>query len=867
MTEWMDLYLHAVEHTKTKLVEDLDRYLEDKEKIPSYEQFLADRKHYIEQLWLNVWLNAVTNDVSKSGKKAYLKEAGYEVEGVDKKLINQLFRNEMRTYRPFDAIKWLNDTFSSNHIDWEERYEKRRAHFLKQEKEKKLFEKRSDVKKKLIKTVLKSVKQHHLTLYLYVRYYVACQLAIDVRKKLNDPIIDVHKLEETLREEDGLDSFPSPYPKVSAFLEELMGTSDKVSLQWDRRHYEYETYYYEYERLITYYLCELVPKWAIHQLPPPLLSEFHQAYGEPLTEEKLTDIMIEPLFELVNEYFLLIQSEYIRDLLQLADIPFDLTVHEEIYERQLAEQERRKVEMSAEIERKKAEEARMMEDLFGREYSPPAGRDIQYVLHIGETNTGKTYEALKRMKEAKSGLYLAPLRLLALEVYDKLNTEGIPCSLKTGEEEKTVEGAAHISCTVEMFHEKDFYEVVVIDEAQMIADKDRGFSWYRAMTKANAREVHIIGSRNSKNMILQLLGHSRVHIRDYRRGIPLQVETKAFDMGETTQGDALVCFSRRRVLEVASDLQSDGWAVSMIYGSMPPETRKKQIQRFINGETTVVVSTDAIGMGLNLPIRRIVFLENEKFDGMTRRRLTSQEVKQIAGRAGRKGLYDVGKVAFARDIEHMTRLLQQEDESISSFTIAPTNAILQRFQKYARTLGTFFELWEKFESPVGTKKASLSEEQELYRLIHDTEIEARLSVLDLYGFLHLPFSTNEPRLVEQWRDTMMAIVHKEELPEPLIKKDSLEELELSYKAAGLHLLFLYRLNRRTEALYWERIREEISDDIHEILKTGVKHIQTACRKCGKSLAWDFPFQICDDCYVSRYGKKSKDDHEEPLGKE
>ena len=60
-------------------------------------------------------------------------------------------------------------------------------------------------------------------------------------------------------------------------------------------------------------------------------------------------------------------------------------------------------------------------------------------------------------------------------------------------------GAKHISSTVEMFHEKDYYEIIVIDEAQMIADKDRGFSWYRAIMKANAKEVHIIGSKNIKN--------------------------------------------------------------------------------------------------------------------------------------------------------------------------------------------------------------------------------------------------------------------------------------------------------------------------------------------------------------------------------
>ena len=54
-------------------------------------------------------------------------------------------------------------------------------------------------------------------------------------------------------------------------------------------------------------------------------------------------------------------------------------------------------------------------------------------------------------------------------------------------------------------------------------------------------------------------------------------------------------------------------------------------------------------------------------------------------------------------------------------------------------MGTFFELWKQFDPPKGTKKASLSEERELYELIRDTKIEARFSLMDLYGFLHFPF--------------------------------------------------------------------------------------------------------------------------------
>lgn len=567
-----------------------------------------------------------------------------------------------------------------------------------------------------------------------------------------------------------------------------------------------------------------------------------------MTSGALQGLLRDELADLSQACFDELQEEYLSDLLKLTKTPFDESLHQKIFEEDEENREKRKAEVLAEQARRQAEEERIIEDIFGKAYTPSLGKRVRYVLHIGETNTGKTHQALKKMKAAESGLYLAPLRLLALEVFDKLNAEGVPCSLKTGEEEKSVEGAKHFSCTVEMFHEKDYHEVIVIDEAQMIADKDRGFSWFRAITQANAKEVHIIGSRNIKMMLLNLLNGANLELHEYTRDIPLEIEPREFGLKYTKKGDALICFSRRQVLETASRLQGSGHSVSMIYGSMPPENRKRQIELFNRGETSVVVATDAIGMGLNLPIRRIVFLENEKFDGTRRRRLTSQEVKQIAGRAGRKGIYDTGKVAFTAEIKIMNKLLDQVDEPVQTFTIAPTSAVFERFQKYYRHLGTFFELWEKFEPPNGTKKASLTEERELYELIRDTEIEARFSLMDLYGFLHLPFSAKEPRLIRQWLETVEAIAESSNLPDPIIKTRNLEELELSYKAIGLHLLFLYRMGRRTEAIYWERVREEISDGVHDQLKDEMINYQKKCKRCGKKLPDSLRFQTCDACY-------------------
>ncbi|MGG3466791.1 DEAD/DEAH box helicase [Neobacillus pocheonensis] len=849
MSKLIAIYPQAIEHTKKKVYEDIDRYLETKASLPAFEQYLADRSHYIEQIWINVWLNKSTNDVPKNEKKQFLSDKGFEVQGVDRKLINKLFRDEMRAYQPFDVMKWVKESYQKE--EWAKRYQDAKELFIKREEQKQSEEQRIIIQKGIEEEAALIIEENYQKFYLYVRHFVAKQLASDIKNNVKFKSVDTFALEEKLEDEGGFN--PSAYTTVATFFEELTGDIHKT-FNWGRSYFEYQTYFYVYEGLISEYLSEFIPQKVLEEIPNPIIEEFFETFHEKLSPSFVKGSITELLYDVEGYFIEDIQAEYLSDLLKLAEMPFDLDVHLEILEKDLGERERKQAEEQEELERKKAEEDRMMQDIFGAEYDPSLQRHARYVLHIGETNTGKTHHALEKMKEANSGLYLAPLRLLALEVYDKLNAEGTPCSLKTGEEEKVNPNANHISCTVEMFHEKEFYEVVVIDETQMITDKDRGFAWYKAITKANANVVHIIGSRNSKNMLLELLGDSDIEIHEYTRDTPLDVESKEFHIKHVKKGDALICFSRRRVLEMASRLQNDGHSVSMIYGSMPPETRKKQIEQFNKGKTKVIVATDAIGMGLNLPIRRIVFLENEKFDGTKRRLLSSQEVKQIAGRAGRKGIYNVGKVAFTSDIKKMRNLLDQEDTPVHTFAIAPTNSVFERFQRYYRDLGTFFELWGKFESPKGTKKASLSEERLLYEKIAGTEIEARLSLTDLYGFLHLPFAKNEPLLINQWENTMYAIIQGRELPEPILREKSLEELELSYKAVGLHLLFLYRLGERTGALYWERLREEISDKVQERLKTDIKKFVKKCKNCGKKLPWDHSFPTCDACYRARYKK-------------
>ena len=211
----------------------------------------------------------------------------------------------------------------------------------------------------------------------------------------------------------------------------------------------------------------------------------------------------------------------------------------------------------------------------------PEARNIKrhFILHIGETNTGKTHDALEDFYNAGSGMYLAPLRLLALEIQEMSLARGINCSLTTGEEKDIRDGAKHLSCTVEKMDMSRHFDVCVIDEAQMVADSDRGWAWTEAILGVNADVVHVCMSPNAIHivkMLIKMCGDTYTDIR-HKRNSRLIVEDHDFIFPDDIRdGDALVAFSRRKVLMLATLLKKEGYKVSVIYGSLPYSVRKAE---------------------------------------------------------------------------------------------------------------------------------------------------------------------------------------------------------------------------------------------------------------------------------------------------
>lgn len=448
----------------------------------------------------------------------------------------------------------------------------------------------------------------------------------------------------------------------------------------------------------------------------------------------------------------------------------------------------------------------------------PLARRIKrkFYIHLGDTNTGKTYNAIEKLKSAKKGLYLSPLRILALEIFERLNNDNVICDLSTGEEEVIKLGATHMSCTIEKANLKQDYDIVVIDEIQMINDSQRGNAWTRALLGLKCREIHICGALNSKDILKTIIEDcgDEYEIKEYKRNTPLEVQYKSFNYKDVNDGDALIVFSKKRVLEIAKQYADNGIKTSIIYGALPPEVRKMQYNQFINKEANVLVSTDAIGMGVNLPIKRIVFMSIKKFDGDDVRELTSQEVKQVAGRAGRKGIYDIGYVASVGDTQDFIKeKIEATDDFIEKAVVGPSDAILNI---KTLPLNEKLALWSSREEKVSYyRKMDISE----YLIILDKIKRYRLREDIQWNLLKVPFDVSNEDLMDKFLEYVdeLFVAKLKSLTKPECFSGNLEELENYYQKISMYYSFskIFNLKFDVEWVYKERRR--VSDEINEML--------------------------------------------------
>ncbi|CAL5185873.1 unnamed protein product [Lathyrus oleraceus] len=377
------------------------------------------------------------------------------------------------------------------------------------------------------------------------------------------------------------------------------------------------------------------------------------------------------------------------------------------------------------------------------------------IYHCGPTNSGKTYNALQRFMEAKKGIYCSPLRLLAMEVFDKVNAKGVYCSMLTGQEKKFVPFSNHVACTVEMASTQELYDVAIVDEIQMMADPCRGYAWTRALLGLKADEIHLCGDPSVLDIVRKICQDTgdELHVEHYERFKPLVVEAKTLlgNLENIKSGDCVVAFSRREIFEVKLAIEKlTNHRCCVIYGALPPETRRQQANLFNdpNNEYDVLVASDAVGMGLNLNIRRVVFNNLSKYNGDKILPVPASQVKQIAGRAGRRGcLYPDGLATTLHldDLDYLIECLKQPFDHVTRVGLFPFYEQVELFAGQIPNM-TFSQLLEKFgENCRLDGSYFLCRHDHIKKIANMLERIQGLSLEDRFNFCFAPINVRDPK--------------------------------------------------------------------------------------------------------------------------
>ena len=173
---------------------------------------------------------------------------------------------------------------------------------------------------------------------------------------------------------------------------------------------------------------------------------------------------------------------------------------------------------------------------------------------------------------------------------------------------------------------------------QMIGDDHRGWAWTRAVQGIAANEIHLCGDASALPLIRQMC-HDMAEpltVMQYDRFTDLEMQRHALEReyASVEPGDCIVAFSRRDIFDIKADIERrTNHKCCVIYGALPPEMRRHQAELFNepNNGFDILVASDAVGMGLNLNIRRVIFHKVQKFEGKESVQVSPSQIKQIAG--------------------------------------------------------------------------------------------------------------------------------------------------------------------------------------------------------------------------------------------
>ncbi|MGA7992089.1 MAG: DUF3516 domain-containing protein [Thermoanaerobaculia bacterium] len=343
----------------------------------------------------------------------------------------------------------------------------------------------------------------------------------------------------------------------------------------------------------------------------------------------------------------------------------------------------------------------------------------KHVILGTPTGSGKSLVALglhfKAVCEGEVSFYTSPIKALASEKFfslcGALGPENV--GMRTGDASINPK-ARVVCCTAEVLSNMALRlgpalgaPYVVMDEFHYYSDKERGVAWQVPLVTLPGTQFLLMSATlGDTRAIAEHLGRDTgrdvAEVTSDERPVPLDYEYRETPLHETIEELLaskkspiyVVNFTQRECAELAQSLTSvkigtkeereevrkavAGTRLSTPYGKefrrflsfgigvhhagLLPKYRLLVEQLAQKGLLHVICGTDTLGVGVNIPIRTVLFTKLAKFDGTKTGLLTVREFKQISGRAGRRGFDEKGSVV-AQAPEHIVEKRQAEKKS------------------------------------------------------------------------------------------------------------------------------------------------------------------------------------------------------------
>ena len=334
-----------------------------------------------------------------------------------------------------------------------------------------------------------------------------------------------------------------------------------------------------------------------------------------------------------------------------------------------------------------------------------------HVVLSTPTGSGKTLVALglqfRALCEGRRSFYTAPIKALVNEKFfalcEEFGAENV--GMLTGDASINW-SAPVICCTAEVLSNMALQQgdaidapFIVMDEFHYYGDRDRGIAWQIPLLVARRSQFLLMSATlgdtvRIENYLRERTGCPVTRVHSDLRPVPLDFAYRETPVLETieslleeqrapvyvvhfTQRDAALQAQaltsariasrdlRRKIAERIKSFRFDtpygpsirrmlGHGIGLHHAGLLPKYRLLVEQLAQEGLLRVVCGTDTLGVGVNIPIRTVLFSRLSKFDGEKVRILSVRDFKQISGRAGRKGFDERGSVV-CQTPEHMTK--------------------------------------------------------------------------------------------------------------------------------------------------------------------------------------------------------------------